>query len=447
MNAPTPTQTRQRSYFVDNVQFPFCKGCGHTQVLRRLDEALSALNTPAEQIALVTDIGCIGLADGLFRDIHTVHTTHGRSTAFATGIGLADRVLAGKDLRVVVLIGDGGAMIGLQHLVHAAMLNVPMTVLICNNFVYGMTGGQGSGLTPERFITATTPDGNITPPADLCAILTGSNAQFVARTTTSDTNFPDIMRRAFASPGFAAVEILELCTEYAVPKNELTGKMLASIAEQNGWALGVLRENASRAPFHVRYAEAVRTSATPKVREHGFSSAPHAHQLAGPVSIVLAGSAGERVQSSAAALCEAAIASGLYVTQKNDNPVTQGSGFSLSEVWISPEPIQYTGIERPDIVVAASEAGLRELTSRGTMASVSDDTVFVVDESLAVSMRTRKLLPLSLRKSLGPKDAALGGLLAACHEKNVLPDETLALIARYRMGDRAKVCEGMVFSV
>src|SRR3990172_12817785 len=124
-----------QAYLNDQVKFPFCKGCGHNNVLRRLNESLVALQLGVNDVALVTDIGCIGLADNLFKDIHTVHTTHGRSTAFATGIALADSVLENGKLKTIVLIGDGGAMIGLQHLVHAAMLNVDVTVIIFNNFI------------------------------------------------------------------------------------------------------------------------------------------------------------------------------------------------------------------------------------------------------------------------------------------------------------------------
>src|SRR3970040_3074605 len=91
---PETIQRPYVSYLTDEPCFPFCKGCGHTSVIRRLNEALVALQLPPENVALVTDIGCIGLADKLFRNNHNVHTTHGRSTAFATGIALADSVLA-----------------------------------------------------------------------------------------------------------------------------------------------------------------------------------------------------------------------------------------------------------------------------------------------------------------------------------------------------------------
>ena len=78
---------------------PFCKGCGHSHILKKLNTALEKLKLNPNNICLVTDIGCIGLADSLYDKVHTVHTTHGRSTAFATGITLADKVLADKKLK------------------------------------------------------------------------------------------------------------------------------------------------------------------------------------------------------------------------------------------------------------------------------------------------------------------------------------------------------------
>ena len=71
---------------------PFCKGCGHTHVVRKLDSALVSLGLQPSDVCLVTDIGCIGLADSLFSLPHAVHTTHGRSTAFATGLKMADAI-------------------------------------------------------------------------------------------------------------------------------------------------------------------------------------------------------------------------------------------------------------------------------------------------------------------------------------------------------------------
>jgi pyruvate/2-oxoacid:ferredoxin oxidoreductase beta subunit/Pyruvate/2-oxoacid:ferredoxin oxidoreductase gamma subunit len=421
------------SYLIDNVRFPFCKGCSHTNILRKLNDALVEMQIPADRLVLVTDIGCIGLADGLFRDIHTVHTTHGRSTAFACGIALADGVLADGELHLIVLIGDGGAMIGLQHLVHAAMLNVRMTVIICNNFVYGMTGGQGSGLTPDCFITATTPRGNLVPPADLGGILKHSNAPFVVRTTVTDPGLTATLKEALTFPGFAAVEVLELCTEYAVPKNELTGRRLGEIAQENGWELGTLaRREATAFDVKVKRAQA---DPSPDVSKPA-STAAEASPLRRPVNLVIAGSAGERVQSSATALGQAAAAGGCRVTQKNDNPVTQGSGFSLSEVWVSPEPIGFTGIEVPDVVVAASEEGWKELHRRGTVASIGPQTVVILDASLTPPERGM-VLQLPLRTTVTGAYAAMAGTLIAAVHMNVLAEPTVLQLASKRLGEKA----------
>lgn len=429
------TQVRRESYLVENPRFPFCKGCSHTIVLRKLNEALIALQLPPKDVALVTDIGCIGLADALFEEVHTVHTTHGRSTAFATGIVLADSVLANGKLKTVVLIGDGGAMIGLQHLVHAAMLNVDVTVLICNNFVYGMTGGQGSGLTPECFMTATTPAGNIVPPVDLCEILKNSHAPFVARVSALDPSLSDTLRRAIEFKGFAAVEILELCTEYAVPMNELTGKKLVEVAERNGWTLGQIAASNDRLTFAERVALTQQRPPTfdrDKSANVVISKKP---LLKRPVSIILAGSAGERVQSAATTLCQAAIVSGLHVTQKNDNPVTQGSGFSLSEVWLSPKPIGYTGIEKPDFVVVTSEDGLRELKSQRVFGRVGDTSVIYFDESLEWSERPPSVCPLPFRKTFGPSLAAIGALIFVAKRHGLLETAPLQKTLDARLGE------------
>lgn len=422
----------QSTYLVDQPVFPFCKGCGHTSVLRKLNEALVSLQLAPEHTVLVTDIGCIGLADKMFRNLHTVHTTHGRSTAFATGIALADSVLGDRKLKVIVLIGDGGAIIGLQHLVHAAMLNVDVTVLVCNNFVYGMTGGQGSGLTPECFVTATTPGGNIVPPVDLCEMLRYSNAPFIARALATDKSLTATLCDAIASPGFAVVEILELCTEYAVRNNKLNGEALLEIASQNQWKLGRLADRKDRKMYHERHEQSisVETGKNGEATIERSPSSPMRH----PVSVVIAGSAGERVQSSAALVCEAAIQHGGFATQKNDNPVTQGSGFSLSEFRISPHPIGYTGIEEPDVVVATSEEGWREVVAQGLLQKLGPMSRVYVDESVTVRTADRRIEQRHFRAVLGPKAAALGSLIWLAKERGFLPVAQLITMAGEKYG-------------
>ena len=146
--------------FLDTTAgLPYCAGCGHPHVLQAMDQALAEVALPAHRYALVTDIGCVGLADAYFPTLHTVHALHGRASAIASGIQLGSRANGEDPLKPVVLVGDGGSTIGLLHLVHAAQLDVDVTVIVHNNLIYGMTGGQHSGFTPEGLKTTTTPAG------------------------------------------------------------------------------------------------------------------------------------------------------------------------------------------------------------------------------------------------------------------------------------------------
>jgi pyruvate/2-oxoacid:ferredoxin oxidoreductase beta subunit len=128
----------------------FCPGCSHGIVLEQLGAALERMGLEPHQVCVVSDIGCIGIADRYF-SCHTFHGLHGRSLTYAEGI---KRVR--PDLMVIVLIGDGGCGIGTAHLVHSARRGVGIKVLVCNNFNFGMTGGQHSPTTPPRGYTTTT---------------------------------------------------------------------------------------------------------------------------------------------------------------------------------------------------------------------------------------------------------------------------------------------------
>jgi len=392
-----------QTYVRADATLPYCKGCGHGLVLRALDRALERVQWPAHEVVIVSDIGCVGLADALFSVPHTVHTTHGRSTAFAAGMALADEVLGGGRMKPIVLIGDGGAMIGLGHLVHAALVNPAVTVLVHNNFMFGMTGGQNSAYTPLDLVTATTPGGNAIPPLDLGRVLLASRAPFVARKLATDRDLADVLARAIAHPGFAVVEVLELCTTFAARWNPLTGAQLKTIADAAGYELGILREEA-----RPRFAGTIRPPAAGPAsapRDRGnpveFSAA-----LTRPTGLVLAGTAGEGVQTAASLLASAAMRAGLQATQKNDNPVTQGTGFSVSEVILSPEEVLFTGIEKPDALLAVSDDGSRELGRGGVFARLDETSLVIADADVSLPDLTCHVLRLPFRRSAGPKLAA-----------------------------------------
>ena len=412
------------TYFVENCEMPFCKGCGHSHVLRKLNDSLLQLQIPPAKVNIVTDIGCIGLADLLFETPHTVHTTHGRSTAFATGIELADAVLSDSKVKTIVMIGDGGAMIGLLHLVNAALLNVDVTVLLCNNFLFGMTGGQHSAFSPLDFITPTTPEGNIVPPIDMCRVMMDAKAEFVARKLATDRDLSEVISEAIKHPGFSLVEIVELCTEHATAKNELTGNAIRSIVEEHGQEFGILCNTQTRGEFGIVYADKnPRDRAYTAVKKDDGLFARFESRLSRQVGVIVAGSAGERVQSAARKFCEAAIQCGLHCTQKNDTPVTQGSGFSLSEIIISPHEIFYMGIESPDAVIVVSEDGLQELREKHLFDTLTPETTLIIDASLPKIHTDADVITYPFRKEFGATKAALKALEFYSKHSELFPEE------------------------
>lgn len=421
------------TYLEAGGALPYCRGCSHGVVLRALGQALKQLQIPPHELAIVTDIGCVGLADAQFVTPHTVHTTHGRSTAFAAGLGLADSVLGAGRLKPVVMIGDGGAMIGLNHLVNAALLNPDVTVLVHNNFLFGMTGGQNSAFTPVDFVTSTTLAGNATPPLDLAQVLLASRAPFVARKLATDRDLADVIARAIAHPGFALVEVLELCTAYATRWNTLTGAQLAAVAQRAGYEMGILRDE-PRPTFAAIYrGQAPRVKTKP---ERGVATVNFPVRLERPLSVILAGTAGERVQTAALLLGQAALRAGLQVTLKNDNPVTQGTGFSVSEVILNGEEIVYTGIEQPDAIIVVSNDGVSELERNGTFDRVTAETLVLADAEITLPALAGHVLRAPFRETAGANFAALAGVARWLERTRVLPLEAFWAAIQARFGEK-----------
>lgn len=416
--AVTQSPKNIKSYLKVGAKFPFCKGCGHQHITNAINAALAKLDIDPHNVNITSDIGCVGLVDTLFENVHTFHTTHGRSTAFATGVEIADSILADSKLKNIVVIGDGGAMIGLLHIVNAAQMNVDVTVILYNNFLFGMTGGQNSSFSPIGFVTATTPGGNIIPPLDLLTLLEGANAAFLARKTATDHDLADTIASAIAHPGFALVEVLELCTEYAVRGNTIRGNKLAEVGPGAAVELGILANRTDRKELGEMYKDLIAgraRSAEPAGIEPNYENA-----IEKKTGIIIAGTAGERVQFASYMLMQAAVLSGANATQKNDNPVTQGTGFSTSEVVLSRDTIHYTGIDTPDIIVVVSNDGVKELKAMGVFEQSGDDTLIIADDTLEIPECAGRIVRQPLRRRYMPAGAAFAGILTAVKITGIL---------------------------
>lgn len=196
-------------YLRSKKRFPhvWCPGCGVGIVLGSIIRSVDALKWALDDIVMVSGIGCTSRMP-VYVDFNTLHTTHGRSLAFGTGVKMAN-----PDLNVMAVMGDGDALaIGGNHIIHAARRNIDITAIIVNNSNYGMTGGQFSPTTPLEARTSTTPYGMIEPGFDVCRLMEGAGACFVARTTVYHvTEMDNILLKAFSKKGFSVVEVLAPC--------------------------------------------------------------------------------------------------------------------------------------------------------------------------------------------------------------------------------------------
>jgi 2-oxoglutarate ferredoxin oxidoreductase subunit beta len=185
-----------------------CPGCGNGILAQSILRAIQGLGLTLDDFVFVSGIGCAAWipSPSFFADV--LHTTHGRPIAFATGIKAA---LPAK--RVMVVSGDGDlTAIGGNHLIHAARRNIALTVLCVNNGIYGMTGGQVAPTTPLGLTTVTTPFGNAENPFDICELVKGAGASFVARWTTyHPRQMEKTIKKAIQKKGFAFVEVLSQC--------------------------------------------------------------------------------------------------------------------------------------------------------------------------------------------------------------------------------------------
>jgi len=194
-----------------------CPGCGHGIALRALLWAIYELDIDKDRLAIVSGIGCSGRV-GAYIDANTMHVTHGRPLAYATGLKLAR-----PDLEVIVITGDGDCLaIGGNHLIHACRRNLDFTCLMLNNEVYGMTGGQVSPTTSETRFTTTTPLGNHEPAFDACKLAAAAGAGLVGREITLQVpTLKDLIKEGISYPGFAFLEVISDCTEIYGRKNQL----------------------------------------------------------------------------------------------------------------------------------------------------------------------------------------------------------------------------------
>jgi 2-oxoglutarate ferredoxin oxidoreductase subunit beta len=196
-------------YLRHSKRFPnvWCAGCGIGIVLGAIIRAVDGLHLDKNEVALLSGIGCTGRMP-VYVDFNTMHTTHGRALAFATGLKMVRPAM-----KVIVVMGDGDALaIGGNHFIHAARRNIGLTAIVVNNSTYGMTGGQYSPTTPTDAKAATAPYGHIEQPFPIAELARASGAAFVACSTVYHVQeLEKYIAQAIAKQGFSVVEAVSYC--------------------------------------------------------------------------------------------------------------------------------------------------------------------------------------------------------------------------------------------
>ncbi len=417
----------------ENLPYEFCPGCSHGKVLSAVSDSLKQQKLNPTEVVIVTDIGCVGLSDKYFVT-HAFHGLHGRAITYASGIKMGN-----PDLKVVVLMGDGGCGIGGHHLLNAARSNTDVTVLVFNNFNFGMTGGQHSATTPLDSITPTTSFGSTDAPMDIAGTAKVNGGGFVARATAFDKDLPEMINKAMNHDGFALIDIWELCTAYYVVRNDFGRKEMMNYMDSINMESGLLQKT-DRSSFQTNYKNIQEQASKQKpmgglVLETKFSS-----DLDKPIRIVLAGAAGQKVVSAGNLLAAAATLSGLWTSRRADFPITIQTGFSVAEVVISPEPVLYSGIMKPDVAALIAPEG-RDKITRLTRAMDKTGLIYFAEGLGNVDSKAKQLpllFPKSAQKEIRKNISALtAGYLT--QELGLFPFE--ALQEAVRLIQKPKIAE------
>jgi 2-oxoglutarate ferredoxin oxidoreductase subunit beta len=188
----------------------FCPGCGHGTVLNAFIRVVDTLDI-IDDLSLVGGIGCSSWVP-VFVNADTIHTLHGRAIAVATGLKLANPART-----TVVFSGDGDCIgIGGNHFIHACRRNIDITVVMLDNHIYGMTGGQLAPTTPFHSHTQTSPHGNPEFPFDACKVAIAAGATYVARWTCAHPReLAKAIREGIMHKGFSFIQAVSQCPTQA----------------------------------------------------------------------------------------------------------------------------------------------------------------------------------------------------------------------------------------
>lgn len=191
----------------ENLDISWCPGCGNYLLLKSLKDALQDLEL--KNTVLVSGIGQAAKLPQ-YLNCNYFNGLHGRAIPVATGIKLAN-----KDLKVIVVSGDGDMYSeGGNHFIHAICRNPDITVIVSNNMVYGLTKGQVSPTSSHCF----------KPKNEIMQYKYGFNpistaialdASFVSRSfCQNQPHLTSMIKEAINHKGFSLLDVFSCCVTF-----------------------------------------------------------------------------------------------------------------------------------------------------------------------------------------------------------------------------------------
>ena len=198
-------------------QASWCPGCGHGIVCRVITEAVEELGV-SDRILTVDDVAC-GQFGQFAMKYNTIMSAHGRTVPTAAGLKYAR-----PEALVIARPGDGSAYsIGIESTLYSAIRNENFLVIVINNSVFGMTGGQMSPTTLPGMKTATSPFGRDEEKngrmVDISKLLGQMDIAYLARCAVNTPANTDKTKKAIKKAlqkqmdgeGFCLIDILSMC--------------------------------------------------------------------------------------------------------------------------------------------------------------------------------------------------------------------------------------------
>ncbi|MFQ3293439.1 MAG: 2-oxoglutarate ferredoxin oxidoreductase subunit beta [Halobacteriales archaeon] len=344
----------------EELPHTMCPGCGGGTVLNTFAKAVDEMDDlSVKDLLLVSGIGCSAWIPSPNFEADTLHTTHGRAVAFASGAKAGN-----PDQETIVLSGDGDlAGIGGNHLLHAARRNIDITVVLVNNFTYGMTGGQVAPTTPHGSTTTTSPYGNPEDAIDISAVAKEAGGAFVARGATSRPHqLVQTLQTGIEKEGFSLIEVYSQCPTVYGRRNDLRSapEMLEWMEEQitdGEFEVGTIVDR-DRDEFIASMddiAEAARTEHKPEDRQ-GAGTTGEDYMLR------IAGEGGQGVVVAGTILGEGAALDGRHVFKTEEYGSRARGGVAHSDLIVADDKIHEAKVPEgdADVLVALTDEALAD---------------------------------------------------------------------------------------